>query len=48
MINVFICVIGTLSVQIIIKMLREHHVVYTLISDNINIEKNKYTEWILH
>ena len=28
-------IIGTLILQIIIKMLRAHHILYTFISDNI-------------
>ena len=31
-INKFIRIIGTLSVQIIIKILRAHHILYTFIS----------------
>ena len=30
---------GTLSVEIIIKILRAHDVVYTLISENINLDE---------
>ena len=43
MINIFIHVIGTLEVQITIKMLRAHRVEYTLIN-----EKNEYTICLLH
>ena len=32
---------GTLSVQIIIRMLRTHHVEYALIGYNINVENKQ-------
>ena len=37
-IYIYTRVIGTFSFQIISKMLRLHHVVYILISENVNLE----------
>ena len=42
MINIFIRVIGTFSVQIVIKMLIAHHIPLVLINGNIKWEKKGY------
>ena len=36
-VNIFIRVMGTFSVQIIIKVITAHHAVYKLISENIDL-----------
>ena len=46
--NIFILVMGKFSVQIIIKIPKAYHEIYKLISDNISLEKNKYTVCLLH
>ena len=38
LINIFIPVIGTLSVQIITIMLRAHHIIYTFKNDNKKLD----------
>ena len=48
LIIIFICIIGNFSVEIIIIMLIVHHIIYTFISDylqleNINILYDYYT-----
>ena len=48
LINILIRFMWTLSVYIIIKMLREHHIIYTFISDYINKKKYIYTVFLLH